>query len=188
MHSQARCTRGTAALAAAMTLAIAGPVLAAAPGLVVVHDSGRTVPIAQYLAAFTAADASADTATSPPAQIELPLTLPVRTPSMRPSPMTAAVPWRHPPWLMAPLFLIGDDPLSRAWLSAHRTQLARAGATGLVVNVESLAAFRLLQQLAPELPMAPASFDDLARQIGLSVYPVYMPPQGAITQDLRELR
>jgi integrating conjugative element protein (TIGR03765 family) len=183
MHSRARCARRALALLSAHLIACPG--LAAEPGLVVVHDSGRTVPIAQYLAAFTADDPTASAEATPPTQVELPLMLPVRTPSMRPGLLGAPLAWRHPPWLITPVFLIGDDPRSRAWLGTHRARLAHARASGIVVDVESLTAFRALQQLAPELPMVPASFDDLARQIGLSVYPVYLPPQGAITQEPR---
>ena len=86
--------------------------------------------------------------------------------------------------LLAPLFIVGDDPGSKQWLSANRDALHRLGATGLVVNVASLDAFRSLRALAPEVAMAPGSIETLARQAGLDVYPLFVATDGQVSQQV----
>ncbi len=75
------------------------------------------------------------------------------------------------PGLM-PLFLIGDDDRSRAWLRQSMRKLHDLNATGLVVNVDSLPALTALRTLAPSLTLLPVSGDDLAQRLHLRHYPV----------------
>ncbi|WP_397453213.1 integrating conjugative element protein [Pseudomonas sp. NA-150] len=79
---------------------------------------------------------------------------------------------------LQPLFLIGDDPLSREWLTARGETLRELNAVGLVVNVEKLEALNELRQLADGLEIAPASGDQLAEMIGISHYPVLITSTG----------
>lgn len=79
---------------------------------------------------------------------------------------------------LTPLFLIGDDDLSRTWLSHHLTLLRQATAVGLVVNVETKNALQALRAIAPGLELVPASADDLAQRLGLSHYPVLITSTG----------
>ena len=95
--------------------------------------------------------------------------LPIRSPSLRPGPMEPRV--NNLPGITA-LFLIGDDPLSHAWLQQRLPDLQRIGAAGLVVNVESAAALQALRDRAPGLSLTPAPGDDLAQRLGLNRYPV----------------
>ncbi len=48
------------------------------------------------------------------------------------------------------LYLVGDDPLSRAWLTQHAAQLNAMNAAGMVVNVKSETGLQALQALAQE--------------------------------------
>lgn len=73
---------------------------------------------------------------------------------------------------LTPLFLIGDDARSRAWLRARIDSLRTLRAVGFVVNVDSLDALTALRQMAPGLTLAPASGDDLAQRLALHHYPV----------------
>ncbi|MDN8600298.1 integrating conjugative element protein [Citrobacter sp. S2-9] len=79
---------------------------------------------------------------------------------------------------MMPLFLIGDDTLSRRWLSQQREHLTSLNATGLVVSVASSARFEALQQQADGLTLLPVSGDDLAQRLQLDAYPVLITDAG----------
>ncbi|HFW3113920.1 TPA: integrating conjugative element protein [Salmonella enterica subsp. enterica serovar Muenchen] len=79
---------------------------------------------------------------------------------------------------MTPVFLVGDDALSRDWLAQRRAELLRINATGLVVNVSDSAALRELQSQAPDLTLLPASASDIARRLQLTHYPVLITDRG----------
>lgn len=79
---------------------------------------------------------------------------------------------------MTPLFLIGDDPLSAEWLRQQRDTLKNLHATGLVVNVATLAQLNALRAIAPELPLLPVSADDMAKHLPISAYPVLITDKG----------
>lgn len=79
---------------------------------------------------------------------------------------------------MTPLFLIGDDPLSTEWLRQHREALKNLHATGLVVNVTTLARLIALRAIAPELTLLPVSTDDMAKHLPITAYPVLITDKG----------
>ncbi|MCW5706942.1 integrating conjugative element protein [Shinella sp.] len=79
---------------------------------------------------------------------------------------------------LTPLFLIGDDDRSRAWLKQRGPALRDRNAIGLVVNVETAEALADLRKLAGGLTLSPASGDDLAGRLGLSHYPVLITATG----------
>ena len=79
---------------------------------------------------------------------------------------------------LAPLFLIGDDDLSRSWLQARLADLRDQQAVGLVVQVDSAEALARLRALAPGLTLSPVSGDELAARLGLRHYPVLITATG----------
>jgi integrating conjugative element protein (TIGR03765 family) len=79
---------------------------------------------------------------------------------------------------MTPLFLIGDDPLSTEWLRQHREALKTLHATGLIVNVSTLARLNALRTIAPELTLLPVSADDMAKHLPITAYPVLITDKG----------
>lgn len=79
---------------------------------------------------------------------------------------------------LTPVFLIGDDECSRAWLLERKAALQEVGAIGLVVNVRSADALAALRKLAPDLTLSPASGDDFAQRLGLRHYPVLITASG----------
>lgn len=79
---------------------------------------------------------------------------------------------------MTPLFLIGDDLQSTEWLRQHRDALKTLHATGLVVNVSTLARLNALRTVAPELTLLPVSADDMAKHLPISAYPVLITDKG----------
>lgn len=110
------------------------------------------------------------------------MVFPVRSPSLTPGRLSIA---RRVALRMAlpnPVFLIGSDDFSKQWLLRHRDRLARIGASGLVVNVSDLEAFRHLKSLALGVPLAPASGEDLAKLLKLTRYPVLIQTTGEVSQ------
>lgn len=79
---------------------------------------------------------------------------------------------------MTPLFLIGDDPQSTEWLRQHRDALKTLHATGLVVNVTTLARLNALRGIEPELTLLPVSADDMPKHLSISAYPVLITDKG----------
>jgi len=156
-------------------------------GLQTIHEGGPTVPIAPYMEPFVRNEAPAQPHVARPtiAQQALPVAFPVKTTSMRPGRLSAPVRLRWPGALPVPMFIVGDDALSHQWLAANRQRLARLGASGVVANVTSIEALQALRRVAPGLPLAPASLDALAQDLGLSVYPVLMKADGHITQEVK---
>ncbi|BEM75166.1 hypothetical protein SME36J_51030 (plasmid) [Serratia marcescens] len=76
------------------------------------------------------------------------------------------------------LFLVGDDNASHAWLRANADVLRTKHAAGLVVNISDRAALQALRDLAPGIPMAPASGSELAHRLQLTHYPVLITDTG----------
>jgi integrating conjugative element protein (TIGR03765 family) len=176
-------------LHAVAALLLAGSSAASFAGVTTIHEGGPTVPIDGLLAALVPPRAAtAAHPAAPPADTALPLSLPVRSASMRPGRIETARRLAPAAALGAPMFIVGDDPLSRRWLTANRERLQRAGASGLVVDVATLGRFQALRALVPGLPLAPASLDAVAPQSGpdgLSVYPLYIAPDGSAGRQVK---
>nr|WP_084257134.1 integrating conjugative element protein [Pasteurella testudinis] len=79
---------------------------------------------------------------------------------------------------LQPIFLVGNDNMSVAWLQSKKQYLASLHAIGLVVNVDSLSALIALREIAPELTLIPTPGDDLAERMNLQHYPVLITEQG----------
>jgi len=101
--------------------------------------------------------------------------VPVSTPEMSPGPVTP-----QPLELsgMPPVFVVGDDNLSKQWLSQHAAALSQMHATGMVVSVKDAAALSALRALVPSTEMVPVSGGDLARRLHLVHYPVLITEKG----------
>ena len=153
----------------------------ASPPLIVVEDRGG-ISALPYYQALNPQDAGHDQAPvsvpapriGSPADAEAAM-LPVRSARLSPGDEPSRV--IHAPGL-TPLFLVGDDDRSRAWLKQRRAALQDLRAVGLIVNVATPAALTALRRLAPGLMLSPASGDDLARRLGLQHYPVLITATG----------
>lgn len=161
-----------------LALFLSHPVLAA-PALIVVEDRGGT-PAQPY---YEALNPQADTAPSPPAQSPLSRNTPYSEADMLPVHSTQLTPGTVTPRAiqaagLSPLFIIGDDPRSHAWLKHHQERLRAIHATGLVIQVDSLAALEALRRIAPDLTLVPVSGDELAQRLGLRHYPALITATG----------
>lgn len=150
------------------------------PPLIVVGDHGGVSALPYY----RALNLLPDTISSGPARLSpLMPNQPVTDAAMLPVHSTLLTPGdasrrviRAPG--LRPVFVIGDDARSRAWLQQHLSTLRDLHAVGLVVNVESPAALDALRRLAPDVTLAPTPGDDLARRLGLHHYPVLITATG----------
>lgn len=79
---------------------------------------------------------------------------------------------------MVPLFLVGADAASLAWLTQHAPALKQLGANGLAVEVLDAAALQRIQAVAPGLTIWPVSGDDIAERLELKQYPVLITSTG----------
>lgn len=153
-------------------------------GVTTIHEGGPTRPIGEYLSGLGMPAPATRAGAGPDQAAPLPMAFPITTPSMRPGPLQSPMRLRTAGGLLTPLFIVGDDPASKQWLSANRDALHRLGASGLVVNVASLDAFRSLRAIAPGVAMAPGSIETLARQSGLAVYPLFVATDGQVSQQV----
>lgn len=166
-------------LAACLSLAWL-PVTAQADTLIVVEDRGGASALPYYEALNLQ---SRSDMTSPRIKIPRPpanafnesAMLPVRSLRLSPGDVTRRV--IEAPGL-PPLFLVGDDERSRAWLRQRAQHLHELNAVGLVVNVASAEALATLRTLVPGLSLAPVAGDDLAERLGLHHYPVLITATG----------
>lgn len=173
------------ALAGVFAIQTAAPTWAQPP-LIVVHDSGgvSALPYYEDLHLQTSEvpqpsmGRSSSALSSPPTLSELrsdAWPLPVVSRLLSPGRVTAR-PIRAPG--MAPLFLVGDDDLSRAWLMRMLPKLRALRASGMVVNVVSARGLAALRAQAAGLTLMPACGDDLARRLGLRHYPALVTATG----------
>lgn len=77
-----------------------------------------------------------------------------------------------------PIFLVGDDELSREWLIQRADILREMNAVGLVVQVQSEQGLNSLRNEAQGLELRPVSGDGLAERLGLQHYPVLISQRG----------
>lgn len=80
------------------------------------------------------------------------------------------------------LFLVGDDPQSRAWLEHNAPALKKRSAVGLVVNIATMAGLQSLRQLAPGVLMVPVAGGDFAQRLQITHYPVLITDTGLSQQ------
>lgn len=73
---------------------------------------------------------------------------------------------------LQPMFVVGDDELSRSWLIQRQDQLQQMQAVGVVVNVADADRFAEVRTWANGLEMVPAPGDDLASRLGINHYPL----------------
>jgi integrating conjugative element protein (TIGR03765 family) len=137
---------------------------------VVLYDAGGTRPLADYVA--VPAIAATPGAAPRPAQIQAPRPrFPVRTPGLAAKPIVPRA-VNLPQLAGRPLFLVGSDAFSREWLARYRDRLRAVGAAGVVVQAETAEDFAAMAALAQDLPITAFDVTDLARQLGLTGYPV----------------
>ena len=148
------------------------PIVQAGSPLIVIYDSGNTSPIAPYLPKRSEPQPKRPESFPENKAFQLP----IETPSMSPGRVIAtAKPLKD---LQQPLFLIGADKQSKAWLQARCNQLVKLNAVGLLVQVDTLEEIKAIQALAKGLRLIPASAESFAKPLALKYYPVLISKDG----------
>ena len=94
---------------------------------------------------------------------------PVSTPELSPGPVQGRVINAAG---LQPIFIVGDDPTSQAWLKQKLSALQGLQAVGLAVNVSNAARLQEIRRWAPGLQVMPVPASDIAGRLGLQNYPV----------------
>lgn len=132
---------------------------------VVIYDSGQTQSLTRYQVIIkTPISVPRYTLKTPE------IKYPVKTLELTPGKVTTRR--IHNPYLDRPVFIIGNDKLSLAWLQQHAPQLQKLHATGMIVNVKTAQQLRQIRQLVPGLEINPISGSSLTKQLSLQNYPV----------------
>lgn len=153
--------------------------LPAAAALTTVADLGGE-PAAPYLDAVNGranefSPPQSLSSAEPPTSLSVSTMLPVATPEMTPGTVVSR---QLNLQGMPPVFIVGNDDLSRSWIQKRSAELTKLGATGLVVNIASESELDSLKRIAPSLMMAPVQGGDLARRLQLAHYPVLITADG----------
>ncbi|MFP1915986.1 integrating conjugative element protein [Lonsdalea quercina] len=152
--------------------------LSAYAALTVVGDFGGD-PTAPFFEAINAGNDTGAEVSQTPSPRSAPVLisdmLPVSTPEMSPGTVEA----RALNLIgMPPVFVLGDDAVSRQWLIHHASDLRRLQATGLIISVRDERGLNALRQLAPDIVMVPVSGSVLSHRLSLEHYPVLITATG----------
>lgn len=142
---------------------------ASAGKLIVVEDRGGTSALPYY----QDLEPEPSAGSSSPVGVPGAGVFPVRSAQLSPGTVQGRV--INAPGLQ-PVFLVGDDPLSRSWLLQRREQLQQLQAVGLAINVASEERLAEIRRWAGNLQVLPTPADDLAARLGLRHYPVLLTP------------
>ena len=146
----------------------------------VIYNAGGE-PIAQYLKYITPEKAQRDRRPMASAPMPIPM-FPVVTTKAKPGLLGQPIRGKLKGGPDIPICVIGDDQLSRHWLTLNLATLEKMHASCLVVSVRDEAALRRLRESAGSLPLTPGSLDALATAAGIPVWPVLITPDGQISQ------
>jgi integrating conjugative element protein (TIGR03765 family) len=152
--------------------------------LVTLYDNGRTFTLAPFLDVLASPDATRNTTPLVPELPDLGAAdpvrlLPLRSPALTPGPVPhRPLPDLYRDTLLRPVFLIGADPLSQAWLQQHRSLLLSLGAVGLLVQAETPEDLDTMATIAAGLPLVPTAATDLVKTLELTHIPVLISRRG----------
>lgn len=170
-------------MAHAILCVLSIPTANAQTAAIVIHDSGQTLPIAPYLAPLYAEQVPARRRSSanPPLQVATPMSamFPLKTTKLSPGKIS---PTNVKMLMPMPIFVVGDDPQSRAWMTRNSKVLFELQATGIVVQAATEDNFWALRNAYPALRMVPSHGDDLYRTFGLNAYPFLIKTDGEVVQ------
>lgn len=162
-------------------LPLAAAACVAADGLVVVHDAGGTVDAAPWLERAALSDEARERALER-ARSRLAETGPPQAPGLSPvnaGPLRAGRPSRIGiRGLSRPVFAVGSDPASLAWLASNAAGLRGRGAQGLLVSAPTAQAAERARIAAARLGLAldPVPGAAVAEAYGARSYPFVAEP------------
>lgn len=141
--------------------------------LIVIFDSGDTLPISPYLPEPLKPEPQKG---NPIPHKRSVMKFPITTPSMQPG-VVKSTP-KALSQLHRPLFIVGTDDFSKRWLRERGEQLRQLNAVGLIVEAKDETAVKEIIKLTTGLQVVPASAESFANQLGLTHYPVLLSKDG----------
>lgn len=157
----------------ALISSLSAPTFAQQGKLIVVEDKGGTSTEPYFRELGLLADNAANTPLAASNKLIKPVEdtdmLPVRSELLTPGKVDSV---NIQAFGMTPIFLVGDDPLSKQWLAKNKDKLIQLRANGMVVNVATVNGLASLKAIIPELNFAPIAGDDIAKRLGLKHYPI----------------
>ncbi|PHS00173.1 MAG: integrating conjugative element protein [Blastopirellula sp.] len=138
----------------------------------VIYDSGNTYSIAPYVPGRVDSEV-VRVAPEPKSSI---FHLPIETPAMRPGRVTLTPSSLR--YLQQPLFLVGSDPASQAWLIEKKQSLIEISAVGLLIEAKDMSDVETMLSIAGELRLVPASAQGFSEELGLTYYPILLSKDG----------
>ena len=147
--------------------------------LTVVKDFGGVSALPYYNALNIQASPATKVAQPPPStpkrSDEESHTLPIHSTLLSPGEVTRRV--IAAPGL-SPIFLVGGDTRSRAWLRQRAETLRSIHATGFAVQVATESELASLRALVPGVTLVATPGDDLARRLRIEHYPALITATG----------
>lgn len=138
----------------------------------VIHDNGKAQPIATLLPEITPELPKQLPSPQPPGDpgaAYMAGLFPIHSQHLSPGTVEAKSVTLN---VTQPFFLVGNDPGSTNWLATFCPRLKEIHASGLVVEASNPEQFKAITETCPGLPMAPVNGDGLAKELGISHYPV----------------
>lgn len=163
--------------------------------LVVIYDTGRTVPLKHH-ADISAVKRSINSSQLDPIKTEELTQSIINVDKTMAKQMLAgqfpiipnhlsAQRWnkthiKHDRPEVSPLFIFGDDKYSLQWLSLNKDFFKKMGAVGLMTKVDSLESYIAIRKQYPDLTIYPTNADFITTEFSINVYPVLITPKGII--------
>lgn len=104
--------------------------------------------------------------------------LPIHTPEMSPGRLKQAHLARDYAAMSFPVFVIGNDTLSKQWLAGNAPYLKKHKAIGLLIQLDTMAEYDEIKSLGGGLPIIPTYGAQLGQQLQLNRYPFYVDQTG----------
>ncbi|WP_422452163.1 PFL_4695 family integrating conjugative element protein [Endozoicomonas sp. ALC066] len=143
----------------------------------VIYDGGG-VSIEPYLSVISSEDKAGNPIPLKPPYISpRQAALPVSTPEMSVGRLPEKFIQKKTPGMAYPFVIVGADQASVDWLAANKGQLAKVGAIGLVVNVETESQLEALEGVSG-IQMSPVNGSDFVRIWGIRNYPALITQEG----------
>lgn len=159
---------------------VAVPGSAQVGGPVVLHDTGRTQPLAPYYARVKPESVPPPVVSRaiPPHRLRLPITTDLMTPgTVQPRPLPN-LDQKRARRAIRPLFLFGADLTSLAWVRHHRDRLKALRAVGMLIEARTDLDVDAVREAIGDLPMFGGSANDIASALKLKHYPVLITADG----------
>jgi len=104
--------------------------------------------------------------------------LPIRTPEMSPGRLRQSHLKRDYAAMSFPVFVIGNDGLSRQWLADNAQYLKKHKAIGLLIQLDTMTEYDEIKRLGDGLPIIPTYGAQMGQQLQLDRYPFYVDQTG----------